>query len=70
MNRLTRVNRLVPILVAGLLVACGDASQEQQAADEHVWKDQVEALEKAQAVEQTLMESDARRREAIDAQGQ
>lgn len=57
-----RRNSLAWMLVAGLVLGgCGDPPpREPRGAEETVFKDQVRALERAQAVEQ---EAEARKRE-------
>ncbi|MCI0401821.1 MAG: hypothetical protein L0Y67_06695 [Gammaproteobacteria bacterium] len=53
-------------------IACSSDSNEQDkpsAVKDHAWKAQTDALEKAKAVEQTLMDSAAKERERIDQEG-
>lgn len=50
------------------LVGCTedkDVSTKAPSRDDHVWKEQVQALEKAKAVEKTLQDAAARQRDAI-----
>lgn len=48
------------------LAACGSEHKEKAVAEDHVWQSQVDSLEKAKAVEATIMESAARQRQAMD----
>lgn len=48
----------------------GQAAADEQAADaEHVWKEQVETIDRAREVEQTLKDADAAKRKAIKEAG-
>jgi hypothetical protein len=55
-----------------LLASCGDGggsvdSRENQTPDgNHVWKSQTDMLDKARAIEDTVMEQSARQRQTID----
>ncbi|TCK17369.1 hypothetical protein DFR30_0598 [Thiogranum longum] len=55
--------------LAGLASACSSPSDDatESAADkpEHVWQDQVDTLEKARGVEQTLMDARQQRDEKL-----
>ena len=51
------VNKIIiPILSLGLmtLAACSSESDEQQTSQEHVWKSQTQAIDKAREVEGIL----------------
>lgn len=55
-----------------LLASCGDGAgsgenreSERQGGD-HVWKSQTDMLDKARAIEDTVMEQSARQRQTID----
>lgn len=52
------MNKLIPIIVFIFLAAgaCSDEGKSQEKQD-HVWKEQTEALDKAKAVEGILKES-------------
>lgn len=65
---------LAVFLMAALLSGCGGAGQEEaqqaEAADaaadnDHVWKDQVETIDRAKDVEKQIKEADEARRKAI-----
>ena len=57
-----------------LLASCGDGggtadSRENPPPDgNHVWKSQTDMLDKARAIEDTVMEQSARQRQTIDEQ--
>jgi hypothetical protein len=58
------------LLMAGL-ASCSRPHEETGSADvsgepRHVWKDQVQTLDKARQVEQTLMDAHKRRTEKIE----
>jgi len=58
----------VSLVLAVLLVGCTedkDVSTKASSRDDHVWQEQVQALEKAKAVEKTLQDATARQRDAI-----
>jgi len=59
-------NWMVILTLAIGLAACGG----QRDPEEHVWKTQTDALEKAKQVEDQLRQSADRTRKAIDAAGQ
>lgn len=72
MNRIT--GWLIVAFLGGLLSACaGDTEEEAQQADaadaaadnDHVWKEQVETIDRAKDVEKTLKEADEAKRKAI-----
>lgn len=66
MNRLVRLVAVVPFCVA--LAACGGSDEKAKVIDEHVWQEQVNALEKAKAVEGTLMEAAEKQRQMLEQQ--
>ena len=57
---------------AVLLSSCGDGSGSADSREtprpdgDHVWKSQTDMLDKARAIEDTVMEQSARQRETID----
>jgi len=55
--------RLALILCSSFLVACSD---KQENKPETVFQGQIDALEKARGVEETLLKSDQRQRDIID----
>ena len=64
-----RLLMMTVLLVAlGSLAACGDG--EKRAKDDHVWKDQVKALDKAKGVEKMLQDSAMQQMKAVDEQSQ
>ncbi len=72
MNRVS--SWLIIMLLAGLLSGCaGDSQEEAQQADaadaaadnDHVWKEQVETIDRAKDVEKTLKEAEEAKRKAI-----
>ena len=50
------------------MVACSDDGTVGEAADSHVWEEQVETLDKAAEVENVLQEAAAAQAEAIESQ--
>lgn len=65
---------LVVMLMAALLSGCGGSGEQQaqqaDAADaaadnDHVWKEQVETIDRAKEVEKKIQEADEARRKAI-----
>lgn len=62
---------LILILLGGFLSGCGsDSREDPQQADaaadnDHVWKEQVETIDRAKDVEKTLKEADEAKRKAI-----
>lgn len=65
---------LAMLLVAALVSGCGGSGEEQaqqaDAADaaaenDHVWKEQVETIDRAKEVEKKIEEADEARRKAI-----
>lgn len=54
------------IIMALFLVACSDSDNAQKVEQDHVWKEQVEMLDKAKAVEQMLQDSAALQKQRID----
>ena len=59
-------NRLFVLNLLLVLAACSESGHEADKANsaaqpEHVWKEQVQTLDKAQQVEQTLMDAQQRR---------
>lgn len=62
-----RWEKLLLFLFVLLVSACSD-ERDKVAEGEHVWKDQTQALEKAQAVEQIVQDASAQQRQLIDEQ--
>ena len=66
------VGKTMVFCAALLLASCGDGgdsadSREHPPPDgNHVWKSQTDMLDKAGAVEDTVMEQSAKQRQAID----
>ena len=58
----------VLLLALGTLAACGNG--EKRAKDDHVWKDQVKAVEKAKGVEKMLLDSAMQQMNQVDEQSQ
>jgi major membrane immunogen (membrane-anchored lipoprotein) len=60
------------LCAALLLVSCGDGGGSDDSRDNppsdgnHVWKSQTDMLDKARAIEDTVMEQSARQRQTID----
>lgn len=52
------------LMLTFCLLACGPTERD---TDDHVWKTQTEALEKARQIEEQLQQADQERRKAIDA---
>jgi hypothetical protein len=58
--------------MALLLASCGDGGGSADSRDtarpggDHVWKSQTDMLDKARAIEDTVMEQSARQRQTID----
>lgn len=50
--------------IALLIAACSDDGQDK----EHVWQEQTDSIQKAEDVNELMMETDRQRREAIDQQ--
>ncbi|GEM_PF-6184378 len=59
------MQRVLVLIMAMLASACGQQDIED---GEHVWKEQMQTMDKAREVEQTLQEADKRRREAAEAE--
>ena len=61
-------------LISGLLLAACSSGEDQAGkaspAGEHVWKEQTGALDKAKAVEQTVMDAAAKQAEAVRKQSE
>lgn len=57
--------RITTLCVLVLLAGCGQQEVEE---GEHFWKDQMETRDRAQAVEQTLQESEKKRRQDLEEQ--
>ena len=62
------------VIVIFLFVAAGCGGQDEQAKsnrdpDDHVWKEQTRALQKAREVESLMQEESERRRREIEKQG-
>jgi len=55
-------------ILCGLLLSCSDTDKSQKAETDHVWKEQVEVLDKAKAVEQMLQDSAALQQQKINEQ--
>ena len=70
------MSRMAALLMAVLLAGCSGGSEPEQAqkdngsrvSDDNVFSGQVRALEKAEGVEQTLMDAERRRREQMEEQ--
>lgn len=62
MSRLVRILRVLPFLVAA-----GCSSGED---GDHVWKGQVDTIDKAKAVEKTVQDGFEQRREIMERQSQ
>ena len=60
-----KYKNFVVIPLFALIISCG-GEQKTEKPESHVWQGQVDALEKAKGVEDTLMDSAARQRQAID----
>jgi len=66
------VGKAMVLCAALLLASCGDAGGSADSRDDpppagnHVWKSQTDMLDKARAIEDTVMEQSARQRETID----
>jgi len=56
---------ILPVIF--LLSACSD-ERDKVAEGEHIWKEQTQALEKAQAVDQMVQDAHAQQRQLIDEQ--
>ena len=66
MNRSTL--RLTLLLVLGLfLIGC--SKQDEEEVKEHVWKDQVEAIDKAREVENVLRDAAGKQKKAAQDSG-
>ncbi len=70
-----RFSTVLTALLTALLLACSGGT-EQAGADtddagktDHVWKEQVETIDRAKGVEDTLKEADQTKREAIKDSG-
>ena len=69
MNDLIKSVLVITLL---LLIGCGESqnrNSEQQTNKDHVWKDQVEMLDKARQLEDMALDSAAKRRKQIEDQG-
>ena len=69
MNDLIKSVLVITLL---LLISCGESqnrNSEQQTNKDHVWKDQVEMLDKARKLEDMALDSAAKRRKQIEDQG-
>ena len=69
MNNLIKSVLVITLL---LLISCGESqnrNSEQQTNKDHVWKDQVEMLDKARQLEDMALDSAAKRRKQIEDQG-
>ncbi|HHJ14860.1 MAG TPA: hypothetical protein ENJ79_10925 [Gammaproteobacteria bacterium] len=71
------MNRMLVLVMVGLLAGCSGGSEEPEqtrkdngsrVSDDNVFSSQVKALEKAEGVEQTLMDAERRRREQMEEQ--
>lgn len=59
-------------ILAVILAGCSegqDTAAEEHPRDEHVWQDQVQALEKAKSVEKTIQDASSRQFPALDQEG-
>ena len=69
MNCMIKIARIIALLA---VTGCSDSQDrnpsEQQKGD-HVWKDQVEMLDKAKELEDTALEAAEKRRKQIKNQG-
>ncbi|NOQ93618.1 MAG: hypothetical protein GQ547_03160 [Methylophaga sp.] len=59
---------LLVIIMTFFLMACSDSDNAQKVEKDHVWKEQVEMIDKAKAVEQMLQDSAALQKQRIDEQ--
>jgi len=59
---------VMPLMLVSL-AAC-DSDGHKVAKDEHVWKDQVQALDKAKGVEKMLQDSAMQQMKQVDEQSQ
>ena len=70
------MSRMLVLVVVVLLAGCSGGSEPEQTrkdngsrvSDDNVFSSQVKALEKAEGVEQTLMDAERRRREQMEEQ--
>jgi hypothetical protein len=66
---MSRFSRFLPGLLTLYLAACSGPPQQSAApagAQDHVWKDQTGAIEKAKGVERTLLDAAAQRDRALE----
>lgn len=62
------INLLSFIVCSTLLMACSDNNADREHKADTVFQGQLDALDKARSVEDTLLESSRQQREAIDTQ--
>jgi ribosomal protein L20A (L18A) len=70
MLKIYRVALLIPFLLTGACTSEENQSTPAQPDKNHIFKDQVQALEKAKAVEKALQDAAAKRRKMIEQQTQ
>ncbi|MDX1519427.1 MAG: hypothetical protein R3318_04845 [Gammaproteobacteria bacterium] len=58
---------ILPLILAGTLIAC---SGDDSGSGDHVWKDQVDTIERAKEAEKKVMEAVDLQRQAIEEQSQ
>lgn len=63
-----RLALLIPFLFTGACTSEENKSTPTQPDKNHIFKDQLQALEKAKAVEKTLLDASAKRRKALEEQ--
>ncbi|NIR59163.1 MAG: hypothetical protein GWO02_06415 [Gammaproteobacteria bacterium] len=57
---------MTAVVVLALLTLLVGCSREQSEEGDHVWREQVETLDRARSVEQTIGEAQERQRREID----
>jgi hypothetical protein len=67
MKSIIRITIMMSLMV---IAGCNGADQPAKTADSEVFKTQTDALEKARAVEQTVLDAAARQREQIEQSAQ
>jgi hypothetical protein len=68
-----KILKLVSTCLAFLLIAgcsSGDDQGGGQAGGDHVWKEQVDTMDKARATEQAVMDAAAKQAEAVEQQSE
>jgi len=63
-----RLLLLVPLLLIGACSSGDDQTSPKQSSDDHIFKEQMRALEKAKGVEQMLKSGADQRRQAMEEQ--